>query len=107
MTVVPVDLDDRPPLSFYLSVGLVAGSIIALGSPILSTAEKQSIASIRVYAGADGRATLYDDDGQTNAYKSSQAGKVEVVWNDAAGRLDWAAGSKPGKGAMPPVEVVR
>ncbi|MBS0549495.1 MAG: hypothetical protein JSR24_17205 [Proteobacteria bacterium] len=25
-----IDLDDRPPLSFYLSVGLVAGSIIAL-----------------------------------------------------------------------------
>ena len=30
LTVVPVDLDDRPPLTFYLSVGLVAGSIIAL-----------------------------------------------------------------------------
>ncbi len=30
MTVAPVDLDDRPPLTFYLSVGLVAGSIIAL-----------------------------------------------------------------------------
>ncbi|MEI6200514.1 MAG: hypothetical protein WCP68_01030 [Enhydrobacter sp.] len=30
MTVASVDLDDRPPLSFYLSVGLVAGSIIAL-----------------------------------------------------------------------------
>ena len=30
MTVVTVDLDDRPPLTFYLSVGLVAGSIIAL-----------------------------------------------------------------------------
>ncbi|HYD06202.1 MAG TPA: hypothetical protein VEC60_10770 [Reyranella sp.] len=27
---VTVDLDNRPPLSFYLSVGLVAGSIIAL-----------------------------------------------------------------------------
>src|SRR5438034_11823188 len=27
---VAVDLDNRPPLSFYLSVGLVAGSIIAL-----------------------------------------------------------------------------
>ena len=27
---VSVDLDNRPPLSFYLSVGLVAGSIIAL-----------------------------------------------------------------------------
>ena len=25
-----VDLDNRPPLAFYLSVGLVAGSIIAL-----------------------------------------------------------------------------
>jgi spermidine synthase len=30
VTVAPVDLDDRPPISFYLSVGLVAGSIIAL-----------------------------------------------------------------------------
>src|SRR5260221_13058314 len=27
---VAVDLDNRPPLTFYLSVGLVAGSIIAL-----------------------------------------------------------------------------
>ena len=27
---ITVDLDHRPPLSFYLSVGLVAGSIIAL-----------------------------------------------------------------------------
>ena len=27
---VTVDLDHRPPLTFYLSVGLVAGSIIAL-----------------------------------------------------------------------------
>ncbi len=27
---VSVDLDHRPPLTFYLSVGLVAGSIIAL-----------------------------------------------------------------------------
>jgi len=27
---VTVDLDNRPPLAFYLSVGLVAGSIIAL-----------------------------------------------------------------------------
>jgi predicted membrane-bound spermidine synthase len=27
---ISVDLDDRPPLAFYLSVGLVAGSIIAL-----------------------------------------------------------------------------
>ncbi len=27
---IAVDLDNRPPLSFYLSVGLVAGSIIAL-----------------------------------------------------------------------------
>src|SRR4029434_6101043 len=27
---VAVDLDHRPPITFYLSVGLVAGSIIAL-----------------------------------------------------------------------------
>ena len=30
VTNAAVDIDNRPPLSFYLSVGLVAGSIIAL-----------------------------------------------------------------------------
>ena len=31
-STIAVDLDNRPPVSFYLSVGLVAGSIIALRS---------------------------------------------------------------------------
>ena len=76
-----------------------AGSIVPLGSAIQSTAEKQSIAKIRVFAGADGRATLYDDDGETNAYKTARVGKTELRWSDASGRLEGA-----GKA---PVEVVR
>jgi len=41
---VAVDLDHRPPITFYLSVGLVAGSIIAL-----------QIGIMRVFSVAAGR----------------------------------------------------
>ncbi len=83
-----------------------AGSVVPLGTPILSTAEKQGIAKLRAFAGANGEATLYDDDGQTNAYKTSQAGKTVVRWNDAGGQVEWPSGMKGGT-ARPPVEVVR
>ena len=46
-----------------------AGSIIPLGSEILSTDELQTIAQVHVYPGADGEFTLYNDDGQTYAYE--------------------------------------
>jgi len=84
----------------HIPVFAKGGSIVALGSPILSTAEKQSIARIRVFAGADGRATLYDDDGTTNAYKTSRAGIAELVWNDKTQQFTGAP-----KGAV--VEVVK
>jgi alpha-D-xyloside xylohydrolase len=84
----------------HIPLFVKAGSIVALGTPILSTMEKQGIAAIRVFAGADGRAMLYDDDGETNAYRGSSAGKSELVWSDAAGRLSGAP-----KGAQ--VEIVK
>ena len=64
-----------------------AGSILPLGSEILSTAEPQKIATVRVYPGADGDFTLFNDDGHTYAYEKGDSRITHLHWNDAAGRL--------------------
>jgi YD repeat-containing protein len=63
------------------------GSIVPLGEPVLSTAETQKIAHVRVYPGADGNFTLYDDDGKTYAYENGDRRITRLHWNDAGRRL--------------------
>lgn len=41
-----------------------AGSILPLGTPILSTDDKQELEKIRVYPGANGDLALHSDDGK-------------------------------------------
>lgn len=82
-----------------------AGSIVPLGKPVPSTATRQMLAELRVFPGRDGTATLYDDDGATQAYKTVNGG-VTVRWNDAQGRLT-ASGKLPtGQPLEPLVRVV-
>ncbi|ADV83203.1 TIM-barrel domain-containing protein [Terriglobus saanensis] len=64
-----------------------AGSILPLGSVVESTQDKQTIARVRVYPGAEGRFTLYDDDGTTYAYEHGASRLTELHWDDAAGKL--------------------
>ncbi len=64
-----------------------AGSILPLGAPVLSTNEKQAIAEVRVYPGADGEFTLYSDDGQTYAYEQGKSEITHLRWDDASGKL--------------------
>jgi alpha-glucosidase (family GH31 glycosyl hydrolase) len=64
-----------------------AGSIVPLGSAVESTHDKQSIAQVRVYAGADGDFTLYNDDGQTYAYEKGDCQITHLHWDDAAQKL--------------------
>jgi alpha-glucosidase (family GH31 glycosyl hydrolase) len=64
-----------------------AGSIVPLGAPVQSTAETQKLAHVRVYPGADGQFTLYDDDGKTYAYETGDRRITRLHWNDAARRL--------------------
>ncbi|MGA8632035.1 MAG: TIM-barrel domain-containing protein, partial [Terracidiphilus sp.] len=64
-----------------------AGSMVPLGSEILSTDEPQSISRVLVYPGADGEFTLYNDDGQTYAYEKGNSQITHLHWNDAAGQL--------------------
>ena len=59
-----------------------AGSILPLGAPVESTHEKQALAKIRVYPGADTEFTLYNDDGLTYAYETGAHQITSLKWND-------------------------
>jgi alpha-D-xyloside xylohydrolase len=64
-----------------------AGSILPLGAPIESTDEHQATAKLRVYPGADGEFTLYNDDGSSYAYERGASEITQLQWNDAAAHL--------------------
>jgi alpha-glucosidase (family GH31 glycosyl hydrolase) len=73
------------------------GSIVPLGSAVESTHDTQTIASVRVYPGADGDFTLFSDDGMTYAYEKGAGSITRLHWNDAAGKLTHE-GSEPWTG---------
>ncbi len=64
-----------------------AGSILPLGSEVQSSQQPQTIASVRVYPGADGEFTLFQDDGKTYAYEKTGGSLTKLTWDDAAHRL--------------------
>ena len=64
-----------------------AGSIVPLGAPVESTHEKQAIAKVRVYPGADADFTLFDDDGQTYAYENGGGRATRLHWDEVRKRL--------------------
>ncbi len=64
-----------------------AGSILPLGSVVESTVDKQTIATLRIYPGADGRFDLYEDDGNTYAYEGGNSKTAHLHWSDAPQKL--------------------
>jgi alpha-D-xyloside xylohydrolase len=64
-----------------------AGSIIPLGSVVESTAQKQAIASVRVYPGADAGFTLFSDDGNTYSYEKGLSSVTRLYWDEATHEL--------------------
>jgi alpha-D-xyloside xylohydrolase len=84
-----------------------AGSIVPIGADVPSTATKQAIASIRVYAGADGEFTLYDDDGVSYAYEQGKGVSTTLRWSEATGTLTATGGDKVlTKGAAALAQVI-
>jgi alpha-glucosidase/alpha-D-xyloside xylohydrolase len=64
-----------------------AGSIVPLGSEVESAQQPQTIASVRVYPGANGMFTLFQDDGKTYAYEKGGGSVTKLIWDDAAHQL--------------------
>jgi alpha-D-xyloside xylohydrolase len=76
-----------------------AGSILPLGLPVESTKDKQALAKIKVYPGADASFTLYNDDGVTYGYETGAREIKTLKWDDKKGVLSQ-------EGAKDTVEVV-
>jgi alpha-D-xyloside xylohydrolase len=89
-----------------------AGSVIIMG-PVTQYVDEKPEAPLRlvVYAGANGQASLYEDDGVTNAYTRGEASRIPVSYDDKRGIVTIGARAGQYKG-MPvtrkfEVQVIR
>jgi alpha-D-xyloside xylohydrolase len=64
-----------------------AGSIVPLGSEVGSAQQPQTIASVRVYSGANSSFTLFQDDGKTYGYEKGNGSVTKLTWDDRAHHL--------------------
>lgn len=65
-----------------------AGSIIPMGPLVQFATEKPDAAhEIRIYPGANGRFTVYEDDNETYDYEKGRSARYEMVWDDASRTL--------------------
>lgn len=79
--VRPVDLATIPLFAR-------AGAIIPMGPVKQYTDEPvEGPTELRLYPGADGSFTLYDDDGITSGYRKGDWMGIEMAWDDARRRL--------------------
>jgi alpha-D-xyloside xylohydrolase len=67
---------DRMPLF------VAAGSILPMGDVIQSTKENQKDLTIFVYAGKDGKFTLYEDEGVNYNYEKGAYSTIQFTYND-------------------------
>ncbi|MBO9624396.1 MAG: DUF5110 domain-containing protein [Sphingomonas sp.] len=69
-----------------------AGSIVPLARVAQSTAGSRNLdLELRIYAGADGRFTLYDDDGTSYDYERGSYSRIAFAWDDTRKRLSISA----------------
>jgi alpha-D-xyloside xylohydrolase len=76
-----------------------AGSIVPLGPELQSASEMPADPiELRVYRGADGRFTLYEDAGETYEYEQGAFATIPITWDEKAATLTIGArkGSFPG-----------
>jgi alpha-D-xyloside xylohydrolase len=65
-----------------------AGSIIPMGPLVQYVNEKpDGPIELRIYRGADGTFTLYEDDGRTYAYEKGAYATIPISWNQATQTL--------------------
>ncbi|HKN22609.1 MAG TPA: DUF5110 domain-containing protein, partial [Terracidiphilus sp.] len=83
---------DRIPLD------VSAGSIVPMGPQIEYAGQATDPIELRVYPGADGDFTLYEDEGDSHRYEQGAHATIAMHWDDAARVLTLGAreGSYPG-----------
>jgi alpha-glucosidase/alpha-D-xyloside xylohydrolase len=63
--------------------------------------------TLRVYTGADGDYTLYDDDGISQEYLNQRGTWTRMTWNERTRRLTIAPGAPEGATNLPSQRVFR
>ena len=81
-----------------------AGSIVPLGTEVLSARDQQRIKSVRVYPGSNGDFALFSDDGTTYSYEQGKGSVTQLHWDDANHQLSHAG---PSAWSAPDAEVVQ
>ena len=81
------DLDAAAPID-SMPLYVRAGAIVPMG-PVVQYAAEQTgkPLEIRVYRGADGAFTLYDDEGDNYDYEKGEYSTIPLTWNDSNGTL--------------------
>ena len=72
-----------------------AGSILPLGAPVEYALQTDDPIELRVYTGADGDFTLYEDQGDTYNYEKGEYATMAFHWDDASRSL--SIGERKGK----------
>ena len=91
----PHRLDAAAPLE-RLPLYLRAGSIVPLGPPLQWSMEKpEDPIEIRVYPGADGEFTLYEDENDNYDYEKGVYATITLRWEDA--RQELTIGERKGE----------
>jgi len=93
---------DRIPLDVR------AGSILPLGPEIEYAGQATDPIELRIYPGADGEFTLYEDEGDSYRYEQGAYSTIPIHWNEATRTLTLGArqGSFPGMPAGHTFNVV-
>ncbi len=64
-----------------------SGSIVAFGPPAQSASAKSDPIDLRIYPGADGDFTLYEDEGDNYDYEHGAYSVIPIHWDDKAETL--------------------
>ncbi len=65
-----------------------AGAVLPIGPVRQHTMEpSDEPVTLRIYPGADGRSSWYDDDGVTFLYRRGECTRIECVWEDSSRKL--------------------
>lgn len=85
-----------------------AGAIVPMG-PVTQYVDQQPDAPITlaIYAGADGRFSLYEDDGTSTAYKKGAFARLPIAYDDSTGAVTLGAREGGGWKGMPTRRTVR
>ena len=84
-----------------MPVFIKAGTILPFGPEVQYSSEKPwDELEIRVYPGADGSFTLYEDEGDNYNYEKGKFSEIQFVWNEAARTLNIAPRKGSYKGML-------